>query len=114
MDYEKVMIAMREAIHRERKAQHITQEELAEMLNVTPTHIKHIESGHRKPSLAILFEIAICLNISLDAIVFPDNAEQNNVLRNKIDHLLNSFDNDSLQFILTMLEALQKKESFKD
>lgn len=49
------MTALREAIRNERKNKRITQEELAEMLEVSPTHVKHIESGHRKPSIEILF-----------------------------------------------------------
>ena len=29
----------------------MTQEELAEAVQITPTHMKHIESEHRKPSV---------------------------------------------------------------
>lgn len=55
MKCEKELALLREAIRNERKDKRITQEELAEMLEVSPTHIKHIESGHRKPSIEILF-----------------------------------------------------------
>lgn len=65
MKCEKELALLREAIRNERKDKRITQEELAEMLEVSPTHVKHIESGHRKPSIEILFEIAKILNISL-------------------------------------------------
>ena len=51
MDCEQELTALREAIRNERKNKRITQEELAEMLEVSPTHVKHIESGHRKPSI---------------------------------------------------------------
>ena len=71
MNCEQELIALREAIRNERKNKRITQEELAEMLEVSPTHVKHIESGHRKPSIEILFELAKILNISLDEVVFP-------------------------------------------
>lgn len=110
MDNENQMTALQRAIRQERKSKRITYEELAEMLDISPTHIKHIESGHRKPSIEILFEIARVLNLSLDGAVFPKDITQSDLTRGKIDRLLDSLDEDSLQFVLTVLEALHVKE----
>lgn len=110
MDCEQELTALREAIRNERKNKRITQEELAEMLKVSPTHVKHIESGHRKPSIEILFELAKILNISLDEVVFPKNRTPNDATRGKIERLLDVSDESSLQFILSVLEALREKE----
>lgn len=110
MDNENQMTALQRAIRQERKSKRITYEELAEMLDISPTHIKHIESGHRKPSIEILFEIALVLNLSLDGVVFPKDTTQSDLTRGKIDRLLDSLDEDSLQFVLTVLEALHVKE----
>ncbi|MCZ9312773.1 MAG: helix-turn-helix transcriptional regulator [Methanocorpusculum sp.] len=110
MDNENQMTALQRAIRQERKSKRITYEELAEMLDISPTHIKHIESGHRKPSIEILFEIARVLNLSLDGVVFPKDITQSDLTRGKIDRLLDSLDEDSLQFVLTVLEALHVKE----
>ena len=110
MDNENQMTALQRAIRQERKSKRITYEELAEMLDILPTHIKHIESGHRKPSIEILFEIARVLNLSLDGVVFPKDITQSDLTRGKIDRLLDSLDEDSLQFVLTVLEALHVKE----
>ena len=51
MKCEKELALLREAIRKGRKNKKITQEELAEKLEVSPTHVKHIESGHRKPCM---------------------------------------------------------------
>lgn len=110
MDNETQMTALQKAIRQARKSKRITYEELAEMLDISPTHIKHIESGHRKPSIEILFEIARVLNLSLDGVVFPKDITQSDLTRGKIDRLLDSLDEDSLQFVLTVLEALHVKE----
>lgn len=110
MDNENQMTALQRAIRQERKSKRITYEELAEMLDISPTHIKHIESGHRKPSIEILFEIARVLNLSLDGVVFPKDITQSDLTRGKTDRLLDSLDEDSLQFVLTVLEALHVKE----
>ena len=50
----------------------MSQEYLAEILDVTPTHIRHVESSHRKPSIELLFQMCSLLNISLDALIFED------------------------------------------
>ena len=104
------MTALREAIRNERKNKRITQEELAEMLEVSPTHVKHIESGHRKPSIEILFGLTKILNISLDEVDFPKKNTPHDATRGKIERLLDISDEASLQFILSVLEALREKE----
>ena len=50
----------------------MTQEELAEAVQITPTHLKHIESEHRKPSVEVLFSLASILHFSIDALLLPD------------------------------------------
>ena len=107
MKCEQELALLRETIRNERKDKRITQEELAEMLEVSPTHI---ESGHRKPSIEILFEIAKILNISLDSVVFSKNESAHTDTREKIDRLLDISDEASLRFILSVLEALREKE----
>ena len=110
MNCEQELTALREDIRNERKNKRITQEELAEMLEVSPTHVKHIESGHRKPSVEILFALAKILNISLDEVVFPKKDTPRDATRGKIERLLDVSDEASLHFILSVLEALREKE----
>ena len=110
MKCEKELALLREAIRNERKDKRIIQEELAEMLEVSPTHVKHIESSHRKPSIEILFEITKILNISLDGVVFSKNESARTDTRKKVDRLLDVSDEASLHFILSVLEALHEKD----
>ena len=106
MKCEKELALLREDIRKGRKNKKITQEELAE----SPTHVKHIESGHRKPSIEILFEITKILNISLDGVVFSKNESARTDTRKEVDRLLDVSDEASLHFILSVLEALREKE----
>ena len=62
------------AIWTARKARGMTQEALAERVNITVSHLKHIESGHRKPSVELLFQLARALELSLDSLIFQDTA----------------------------------------
>ncbi|MBE6954628.1 MAG: helix-turn-helix transcriptional regulator [Ruminococcaceae bacterium] len=55
-----------------------TQDQLAELLNITTAHLKHIENGRRNPSVPLLFQMMELLTFSVDALVFP--AEQSHPL----------------------------------
>ncbi len=60
------------AIRRARIEKNISQERLAEMLDITPTHLKHLESEHRRPSVEVLFRMAEILRFSIDDLVFEE------------------------------------------
>ena len=67
--------ALGEAIRAARMARGRTQERLAELLDITPIHLKNIEGSRRKPSVPLLFQIMALLDLSVDELVFPDRRE---------------------------------------
>ena len=56
---------MAKQIQRQREDLRLTQEELAEKLNVGPTTIQFIEQGRRFPSVQMLFYICDYLKIGI-------------------------------------------------
>ena len=60
-----------EAIRAARMRKGLTQEALAELLDITPIHLKNMESSRRKPSVPLLFAMMELLDFSVDALVFP-------------------------------------------
>lgn len=48
-----------------RKERNLTQEELAELVNVHRTYIGFIEQGKRNPVIANIYKISKALNVSL-------------------------------------------------
>ena len=58
-----------------RKERELTQEQLAEKLNVSQNTIAKIESGLRRPSIDFLLEISECFNVSTNYLVFGVHAE---------------------------------------
>ena len=64
-----------EAIRAARMRRGLTQEALAEMLDITPIHLKNMESARRKPSVPLLFALMELLDLSVDALVFPERAQ---------------------------------------
>lgn len=63
-----------EAIRAARMRRGLTQEALAELLDITPIHLKNLESARRKPSVPLLFQMMAVLDFSVDALVFPERA----------------------------------------
>lgn len=62
MDYYKIG----QKIRKIRKAHGLSQEELAERVNISTTHMSHIETGNTKLSLPVLVEIAAALEVRTD------------------------------------------------
>lgn len=54
-----------------------TQEEFSEKLGISLVHLANIEGSRRKPSVPLLFEMMELLDFSVDALVFPERAEEN-------------------------------------
>lgn len=95
------------AIRTARIAKHLSQEELAEIVEVTPTHLKHIESEHRNPSLEVLWKLATILNLSLDDLLFPSPDERSALyLQAKI--LLKQCNEKQLKAAVVILEEILK------
>lgn len=62
MDYYKIG----QRIRKIRKAHGLSQEELAEKVNISTTHMSHIETGNTKLSLPVLVDIAKALEVRTD------------------------------------------------
>ena len=66
MDYYKIG----QKIRKMRKAHGLSQEELAERVNISTTHMSHIETGNTKLSLPVLVDIAATLEVRTDDLLF--------------------------------------------
>lgn len=84
-----------------RKERELTQEQLAEKLNVSQNTIAKIESGLRRPSIDFLLEISVFFNVSTNYLVFGVHAEdvEDEKLKKDID-----------EAIKTIEKLLEKKE----
>ena len=87
-----------------------TQEQLAELVEVTPTHEKHIESGHRLPSVEVLFAIAQALDMSLDNVIFPEQDTGNGRMKD-ISILLNQCGESELSVLLDVAGSLLRNRA---
>lgn len=65
MDYYKIG----QRIRKIRKANGLSQEELAERIDISTTHMSHIETGSTKLSLPVFVEIAAVLGVKTDELL---------------------------------------------
>ena len=69
----------------------LSQEELAEKIGISTTHMSHIETGSTKLSLPVLVELAENLKVKTDYLLFSqpkvDNSETIKLLQQAISSL---------------------------
>lgn len=96
-----------ENIRNRRKALGVTQEQIAEYLDVNPSHISNIETGRAHPSLVALVNIANCLCCSIDVFISGEYSfvkEQG--IEDKIISKLNLSDRATKEKILQIVNIL--------
>ena len=57
-------------IAQKRKEKNLTQEQLAEKVNISVTHMSHIETANTKLSLPVLVDIANVLQVQTDELLY--------------------------------------------
>lgn len=107
LDYEKIG----KRIRKYRKSTGLSQEELAEKIWISATHMSHIETGSTKLSLPVLVDIASALNVSTDSLLFDDSEISNDSLIMKVDNLLVG---SSKEEIMLFSDIIQRIKRFKD
>lgn len=65
MDY----YAIGQRIRKYRKAKGLSQEQLAEIVDISTTHMSHIETGNTKLSLQVFADLAEALQVSVDSLL---------------------------------------------
>lgn len=83
-------------IRKIRKAHGLSQEELAEKINISTTHMSHIETGNTKLSLSVFVDIATALEVRTDDL---------------LDHPSTTTTSSSIDEIATILEHCNAQEA---
>ena len=87
-----------------RQQKNISQEKLAELVDVTPSYISNIESGNRVASLPTMLEIVKVLDLSLDYLLIENVTDDSDNI--ETDKFLIEFKN--------ILEQLNDKKVIKE
>lgn len=87
----------------------LTQEKLAEMIGIAPSHVKQIEAGSRSPSVEVLYKLARTLNFSVDGIFFQGKKDDRDLLY-KIERSLQDCSVHELKVVYSTISALKDKK----
>ncbi len=75
-----------------RKEKDLTQEKLAEILDISTEHLSRIETGSYRPSLALIEKISEIFEVDEQNLMFGNSSEvhETNELSKKIESLANN------------------------
>lgn len=82
-----------------RKSLKMTQEKLAEEIEVSTVFISQIESGARKPSLETVYKISIALNIKIDTLINGKSKNDNSNDIKRLTELLSMCSTNQRHFV---------------
>ena len=100
----KVLLGMR--IKELRKARKLSQEQLAEKINIDPKHLSRIEVGNSYPSFDTLEKIANILNVEMKEFFEFKHQEGNKELVKNIGEFLKVVDDEKLRLIFKIIRAV--------
>lgn len=86
-------------IREARENKKLTQEKLAEMVNMSQNAISNIESGRACPSLKSIVAITSALDISIDNLLAPKQTDKKQMYIHEINVKLNSMEEYELKYI---------------
>lgn len=86
----------------------LTQERLAELVGISPTHMSNIETGTTRVSLTAIVSIANALSVTVDDLLC-DNVKKARVpIEKDIAGILESCDEYEIRIIADMAQALKE------
>lgn len=90
-----------------RKARSLSQEQLAEKVGISTTHMSHIETGSTKLSLPVLANMAKALDTSCDELLFGHEPSTDRSIE-KIAQLLKSCTPGEAQALTAILQSAKQ------
>lgn len=96
MDYYKIG----QKIRKFRKAQGFSQDELAEKIGISTTHMSHIETGNTKLSLSVFVDIATALNVQTDDLLNDREMLATNKANRELSEILENCTAEQLNVVM--------------
>ena len=92
-------------IRKNRKALGLSQEELAEKIGISSTHMSHIETGNTKLSLPVLVSVSKVLEVRTDELLFDEKTASRSEGLNDILAALDGCSSKELSIIREIIKA---------
>ena len=101
-------VAIGRRIKAARMKQGMTQEELAEPVQVSTAHISKIETAYTKPSFQVVVDIANALKISIDELLVDNYTYPSVYLHKDFEPLLENMTADELRIMRDTMRSLRE------
>ena len=97
-----------QAIKAARKAQGMTREQLARIVDYDPRHLQAIENEGQYPSLELFIQLVTMFGVSVDEYIFPDNEVKRSSVRRRLDAELDKLNDKELSIVEATVSGLCK------
>lgn len=94
-------------IRKFRKAYNLSQEQLAEKIGISTTHMSHIETGNTKLSLPVLVDIAKILSVQTDELLYDTPKNTKTLMKQEIAEILDSCSSYEMCILLDVIKAVK-------
>lgn len=91
-----------------RKTRNLSQEQLAEKIWISTTHMSHIETGSTKLSLSVLVDIAHALDVGTDELLSTQPFIEKSETTDEIRALIQSCTSAQARVLLDLLKAAKE------
>ena len=82
-----------------------SQEQLAEKIDISVTHMSHIETGNTKLSLPVLVKVANALEVSTDELLCDSLVSSKQIYVNEIAELVENCNSTQVRIITDIVKA---------
>ena len=86
----------------------MTQERLAEKVNLSPSHLSNIETGTTKVSLSTIVKLANALHVPVDSLLADSVVQSKAVFEQDIQTILSDCDDSEIRVIADIAAATKK------
>jgi len=102
-----------------RKSRGITQQQLADLINMHRSNYSKVETGQREISISALTKIAKYFNVSVDDLIqskneIPQEIEIENIGLSEKIKLIEQLEEDEQNMVFKFIDSLLTKKKFKD
>ncbi|MPL96249.1 hypothetical protein SDC9_42424 [bioreactor metagenome] len=85
----------------------LTQEKLAEMIELSPTHLSNIETGTTRVSLSTIVSLANALSVSVDDLLCDSVIKSKVQFEKDIKDILQDCDDYEIRILKDMMESMK-------
>ena len=104
MNYYKIGQKIREF----RKINGLSQEQLAEKVNISTTHMSHIETGNTKLSLPVFVDLSKVLGVSTDELLGAKDKANQEICMDQIMSILNQCSEQEMKVITDIARSTKE------